>query len=280
MTYQNKFVVAIKAGGKILRETANSVAIPFGSEYSILLKNLNSVRALVNISIDGTDVTDGTGSIIDANSQLDLERYIKNRNFKKGNKFKFIKRTAEIENHRGIQAEDGLIRVEYRFEQAMNFCLDNNGPTWYPHTTPYPAPGNPIWTITNTLGMNADYSSSKSSYVDTNTVFSMNCGPVKDSGILRCSAATTNAEATKTNSEQGITVPGSTSNQKFTEGTWFPTETTSHVIVMKLVGKINSKPVTKPITVEHKPKCQTCGRLNKATNHFCSQCGTSLQIFA
>jgi len=41
-----------------------------------------------------------------------------------------------------------------------------------------------------------------------------------------------------------------------------------------------NKPVIAPITVKEKPKCQTCGKQNKATSNFCSACGTSLTIFA
>ena len=42
--YLNKVAVAIKSNGKVLREQGDNVYIPFGSEYSIQVKNLNSVR--------------------------------------------------------------------------------------------------------------------------------------------------------------------------------------------------------------------------------------------
>ena len=44
MMYNNKLVAAIKSNGKVLREFGEEVYIPFGSEYSILIKNLHSVR--------------------------------------------------------------------------------------------------------------------------------------------------------------------------------------------------------------------------------------------
>ena len=75
MMYAHKFAVAIKNNGKVLRERGDSVALPFGSEYSIFLKNMNSVRALVRIEIDGTDVTGGHQLIVPANGTLDLERF-------------------------------------------------------------------------------------------------------------------------------------------------------------------------------------------------------------
>ena len=54
MVYQDKFVVSVKVNGKVLREhDKDHVYLPFGSEYSILLKNLESRKALVTINIDG-----------------------------------------------------------------------------------------------------------------------------------------------------------------------------------------------------------------------------------
>jgi hypothetical protein len=72
--YSNKLVAAIKTGGKVLREFGDVVLIPFGTEYSILLKNKNSVRASVKIEIDGKDVSEGASIIINTNVLV-------NRNF-------------------------------------------------------------------------------------------------------------------------------------------------------------------------------------------------------
>ena len=59
MMYNNKLAVAIKSAGKVLREfNKDEVYVPFGNEYSIFVKNMNSVRALVKVSIDGVDVGD------------------------------------------------------------------------------------------------------------------------------------------------------------------------------------------------------------------------------
>jgi rRNA maturation endonuclease Nob1 len=79
----------------------------------------------------------------------------------------------------------------------------------------------------------------------------------------------------------GITVPGSKSTQKFVETTVGALDPAVHNIVLKLVGDLgNNKPVTKPVTVAHKPKCVTCGKQNKAHAKFCVECGTALEIFA
>ena len=115
MMYQNKLVASLKANGKILREFKDTVYCPFGAEYSILIKNLNTVRALVHVYIDGESMLPD-GLVLNAGQEIDLERSIKNGNLNEGNRFKFIERTGKIEQHRGVKLEDGLIRIEYQFE--------------------------------------------------------------------------------------------------------------------------------------------------------------------
>ena len=126
MMYNQKLVASIKTKGKILREFKDTVYIPFASEYSILLKNLTTVRAVVNVFIDGENAVPG-GLVIDPGRSVDLERWIKNGNLSEGNRFKFIERTAKIEEGpRGIKEEDGLIRVEYQFEIPRPVININN----------------------------------------------------------------------------------------------------------------------------------------------------------
>ena len=112
MMYESKLAAAIKVNGKVLREFKDTVHIPFGSEYTILLKNLNTTRAVVNVFIDGDDTVPG-GLVIDPGREIDLERWVKNGNLTEGNRFKFIERTAAVEQHRGVKLEDGLVRVEF-----------------------------------------------------------------------------------------------------------------------------------------------------------------------
>lgn len=115
MMYSNQFAAAIKVNNKILREFGETVYLPFGSEYQIRLKNLNTTRAKVTVEIDGQNVTDG-GLVIDSFQTVDLERFIRNGNLSEGNRFKFIERTSKIEDHRGIKLEDGLITLRYEYE--------------------------------------------------------------------------------------------------------------------------------------------------------------------
>ena len=95
--YSLNFAAAIKVDGKILREFGDAVYLPFGSEYEIRLKNLNTSRSKVTIEIDGETVTGG-GLILNSLETVDLERFIRNGNLTEGNRFKFIERTNKIEN--------------------------------------------------------------------------------------------------------------------------------------------------------------------------------------
>jgi rRNA maturation endonuclease Nob1 len=41
---------------------------------------------------------------------------------------------------------------------------------------------------------------------------------------------------------------------------------------------MDDAPIKKPVTVSYKPECSMCGKINKATNKFCSECGAGLRI--
>lgn len=270
--YNSKLVASIKANGKVLREFKDTVYIPFGSEYSILLKNLNTVKALINVYIDGDNVVPG-GLVLNAGQEVDLQRAIRNGNLSEGNKFKFIERTSNIEDHRGIKLEDGLIRVEYQFEKVYQ---RQDGIQWN---------NNLSWNNTQ----NTVYSPLRSSAADATPSYmhgTVTCSDMSYAATNMAVGATLSAStATSFNaapqSETGITVPGSKSDQKFVTASWFATETEKHNIILKLLGETeDNKAIREPITVKKKPKCVTCGKQNKATAKFCSECGTALEIFA
>lgn len=271
--YNNKFVCCIKADGNVLREFKDTVYVPFGSEYSILLKNLNSVRALVNISIDGQDVVDG-GLVINSNSEIELERFVKDLN--KGNRFKFIERTGGVEKYRGIRVDDGLIRVEFKYEKRLPQFDWNEANKWKIGTaTPGIYPNTPMWNSTwNTTGsplFRGAYATS--SVADSSTPQFMNCSTAYDTS----SSHTTDSCDVVANNV-GITAPGSVSSQQFQTVSSFLTESETFVMVFHMLGAPDATVGQKPITVKHKPKCSMCGKVNKATAKFCSDCGCGLTI--
>jgi len=259
MMYGDKLALAIKVNGTVLREFKDTVYLPFGAEYSILIKNLNTKRVQLNLTIDGQEMAKAL--VINAGQEIDLERSIANGNLNAGNKFKFIERTASIEQHRGVKLEDGLIRVEYQFEHVFqpNWAILGT-PTWYePHwtvfggakTTYTPNSNRTLRRISNGIGMNS-----------ANSVASADVGAISYN-------------------DAGITVPGSRSDQKFSTVSSFALEPEKHAMVIKLLGQTpDNKPVLQEVTVKSKPRCITCNKQNKATAKFCSACSTALEIFA
>jgi len=116
--YNNNFVAVIKSNNKILREDTNGIIrIPFGSEYSILLKNLNTVDVVVDVEIDGENVLNGNNLVISQNT--DFELFGKLKNLKQSNKFKFIHKTKQISNYRGDRIDDGIVRITYSFVKPL-----------------------------------------------------------------------------------------------------------------------------------------------------------------
>lgn len=260
--YSNKIAACLKVGGKVLREEGDTVYLPFGSEYTISIKNLNSVRALVSIEIDGQDIADGTQFVIGANSSIDIERFVKNGNFSAGQRFKFIERTRKIEDGpRGIRVEDGLIRLQVEFEKPVpaidwsktRFIGQDALARGYPRE---------LW--------NATLPPSPEMFNSTSIVDAIG-GSIGDVGM-------TAQAASVPVSDIGITVGGSVSEQKFEYASNFPTDGIKHVLVLRLLGAIGEKPIQAPVTVKTVLTCPTCGTKNKVGSKFCAECGTGLTL--
>jgi hypothetical protein len=254
--YSNKLAVAIKSNGKIVREFGDSVHLPFGSEYSIFIKNKNTVRASVKIEIDGADVTGGASLVVDPNDEVELERFIKNGNLRAGNRFKFIERTSAIEKHRGTSVDDGLIRIEFQFEKPvqLQFHARRINQDCYMKGS--------VWdndVVGSHLG---DYGMNKQTFLN-----SASHGKFYSADAYSCSASTV-----------GITAPGSVSNQEFSVVSDFALDPTKHVIVMRLLGQVQDKYVSKVLSTRTRNQCVSCGYASRSDAKFCSQCGTSLQI--
>jgi hypothetical protein len=286
MTYKRNFVVAIKVGGKILRENGDEVQLPFGSEYSVLLKNTNSVRAMAQISIDG--VIAGPWYILGPNSSVEIERFNNTGNSERGNKFKFIERTEAIENHRGVRVDDGLVRIEFKKEKVWEPPKTVEHHTYhhheYYHAPYYPWryvptprwPTNPHITWGNISAQAQNFSGSlmKSTGAPTRSLGSVSGRVSMPSNSGRLMAM--NMITTSLPNEAGITVPGSESSQVFTSVGGFETEPQTEVLTLKLMGHSGEVVVEKPVTVDIHAVCQSCGKRAKGDAKFCSRCGTSL----
>lgn len=238
MMYNSKLVASIKANGKILREFKDTVYIPFNSEYSILLKNLNVVRATVSIFIDDVDVTEGVSLVVNPNSEFELSRFIKNGNLTQGNKFKFIERTNDIEQYRGIKMEDGLIRIVFQYEQHY-----------------IPAPILPQLPAQYGPGM-------------------LSGGILR--GVGSSNGITT--QANYCNDVGITVPGSISNQQFNTVGSFSVAPEKCVMILRLLGETPEGQVVIQPITVKTKLICSTCGYRNKATSNFCAKCGTSLKI--
>lgn len=295
MMYQEKLAAAVKVNGKVLREYGDLVALPFGSEFSLLVKNLHSLRVLVSVHIDGTDVTDGNQLIIQPGKELDLERFITNGNFNQGSRFKFIERTGKIEDGpRGIKVEDGLIRITYEFEKQKPVVIPApiiRGPIYAgPYYGPFNGPmyGSTLLGSTRSVAngtTQACYSSATGGAAGDydgghDGAASMNLASMDwmDAEQPRSRSVTASAASAAPENDVGITVGGSQSDQKFVVGAWFETDGVQHSMVLRMKGRGTSE-VTEPITVQTKLECPTCGTKNKSSSKFCVECGTSLAIF-
>jgi hypothetical protein len=270
MTYKKNFVCAIKVNGKVLRESSDRVELPFGSEYSILLKNLDTVRVQAKVSIDGDDATGWL--VVSPNSSIDVERFVKDLD--RGNRFKFIERTDAVENHRGVKLDDGLIRVEFRREKVFETPKIVYHYPYYPY-------GVYVGNFCSTLNQNSNTfrdggetrGRSFQGHQNVNTTLT-NSGSAGSSGAFFAMNMSHSVEAPV--NDAGITVPGSLSNQKFISVSGFATEQ-SEVIVLHLIGKKAGSPVQVAKTVHTMLQCETCGKTSKSSAKFCKECGTSLE---
>lgn len=255
MVYKNKFVAEVKCGGKILRAIDDVVYVPFGSEYSILLKNLNTQKALVTVTIDDRIVTDG-GIILSPNETLDLERFI-DGDLKNGYKFKFIQKTKEIQEHRGDELTDGIIKIEWQWEKTYyDYYLNTN--TLFRSN------------VERGRGWEASGGGSGTFYGGSCDVYCCSVGnAVGGSPINNISEAPLD--------DEGITVEGGDSNQSFVYGTIGRLETEIHNIVFMLRGVTeDNQKVQKPILVHEKIKCKYCGKKSESSQRFCGTCGARL----
>jgi hypothetical protein len=265
MTYKDQFVAEVKSNGRILRVKDGSVYLPFGSEYTILLKNLNSKRASVNISIDGEDVLDNSSLILDANSSTEIEGFLRGNVAR--NRFRFINKTKQISEHRGDRADDGLVRIEFAFEKPIpepqiKKVIEEVHHHYHNSPFVYTYHSGVDWTYNDTLRSGCESISRSMTNMSSNVT-------MDSLGVQNISNIP--------NMDEGITVKGSECNQQFSYASIGELEE-SAVIVIQLKGLAESgSQVSEPITVQRKLTCSSCGVRSKSSFKFCPNCGTFLE---
>lgn len=266
MMYKAGLVAVIVANGKIVREMnsagTSTVYLPFGCEYSIRFKNNETRRAVVSVEIDGQDVLSGNQLVVDGNSESEIKGFLDAGGNVAKNAFRFIEKTKEISNHRGDKINDGIVRIEFQFEEPP-YIPPYNPPRLkkkdYPYSYPYPSPQPPIWYCSGSSSLRSDNTSMGGENFCSTQGFACKVNNVEPAN------------------DAGITVAGSHVNQKF--GTTYTgrLEPTKHVIVFELKGaKRDGQPIVQPVLTRKKVQCSTCGCHAKSSARFCSNCSTCL----
>lgn len=251
MVYLKKFVAVIKVNGNILREVnENNVILPFGSEYSILLKNLDVRRAVVDVSIDGNDVLNDSRIVINGNEEMELFGILNNKEVK--NKFKFIQKTEKVQKHRGNKIDDGLIRIKFGFEKVEDYTF-------------------PVTYTSHSFFHNSD-----TTRYGSRETFLQLLGVTGD--VIPKASTQISCNSFQPQQDEGITVAGSKVSQNFST-TPVNTIVDHEVIILKLKGVDKKQILVKtPVTVKTKIECPTCGTKSKSGTKFCAECGTNIEI--
>ena len=281
MTYQDKFVAEVKVNGRILRVKDGAVYLPFGCEYTLYLKNLNSRRASINVSIDGEDVLDNHSLILDANSSTELQGFLRGNVAR--NRFRFINKTKQIADHRGDRADDGLIRIEFAYEkpQPEPWIKETIKEVHHHHHHEEPMRwtyyNTPDWNLSRGIQKGGDSAiqiSTASGPTEQPTSYTAN---VAESNVI-CDSLGVAVSAPPPNVDEGITVKGSEVHQSFMYSSIGQLED-STVIIINLKGLTDktNKPIQEAVTVRRKITCPTCGNRSTSAAKYCVSCGTFLE---
>lgn len=269
MMYKANLVACIKVGHKVLREDGERVYLPFGSEYAIHLQNLDrNKRVLVNITIDGKNIT-RNGLILGSGESCDLETNVGGTR-----KFKFIERTADIEAHRGVGTQDGLVVIQYQFETEIPIPQ----PVRHLETTKGGVRG-PCGSKGVSGSFSHSFVSTEDDYFDTSSsLYQASVKGVSNDGFRGILPNTT----TRSVNQVGITGEGSVSSQRFETDTIRALDPEKYQIVFQLLGEIihEQVPVTvaEPITTYVKRVCKLCGRTYPFKDEYCSADGNALSL--
>jgi len=268
MAYDNSFVLCVLHEGSPVREINGQVAIPFGSEYKVRLKNKHGyLRAKARVWIDGRKVSGLGDFIVNAGETVDLERFLTD-NLSSGNKFKFVPLSDRRVND-PTDDNNGFVKVEFYRE------IDYSGFYKTPKIVPLTSGDTRTW-YTNDSNTGKSFASRGSSSGmspswtggGVSTTFTSNSCyngiPISNNLI----------------GAAGATVEGNHSNQSFVYGQDFQTEAFPVTLTLRVHGieKLKVVPAHCPgVTPPKEQKerfCRNCGkRRGRRSDKFCSRCG-------
>ena len=301
--YSNKLVACVKANGKTLREKGEQVFLPFGCEYTLWFKNEHTRKVQITVEIDGTDVLFDKALLLGPGETMDLKGFVRDTYDSDENRaFRFIEKTDQISEFRGDKVEDGLIKVMYQFErerpnfehivrpavQEHHYHHHHHRDYYHLPRTPFPGPycGTSDSTVrTKGMGQARGATLGASNSVHDGVPASFSCN-VSDTlggdfdGAVAASAQCTDSVNLSMDSfnDAGINVEGQATGQSFQQGHIGALERQKYTMVFQLKGIDHNVEVAKPVTVQLKKKCSTCGKSWKSSFEYCPNDGTFLRV--
>jgi hypothetical protein len=260
-----------------------TVYLPFGTEYSLFFKNTADTRAVLDITIDGTNVLGGDRMVVEPHSESRLERFLLDGNLKSGKRFKFV-----ALDDPGVQnpsePRNGLVEVVCQWEATVAPIQIRQIPTpvfiWPEY---FPVYRRPPWKWQERWPEYDPYYTDQrgnwsTSYSSCTVGAASNCVPMaQNASPVQCNALHVDLHASvpDTSVRRGATVEGSASNQQFSNvqtGTLLADTTTLRFQI--LAPATEDAPVT--VKETRKRECPKCTKLMPIQSTFCSNCGASM----
>lgn len=292
--YKEGFATAVLVDGRVVREENGISRIPFGTEYTVRLKNKYPEPVAADVFIDGKLVNEAGHLFVPGNGTVDLDRWIFKD--KTDRKLQFVKLT---EGGKGVEAneqENGVIEVRFykpkKADQLSRIISEihiHEWPwypvwimprvVWYDDTQVYPMKYER--TITNNNGWSGYYEtfsgassdgSIRMSSVSSSASYSASMAPASQGkdGKLSLNYHIPNPFLQALASQPGATAEGKKVDDKseaLAKKAEFKLEFEPIVLTMKLMGFDGPKP-------EAKNYCETCGRKRRDRENFCPSCGS------
>ncbi len=264
--YKNNYVLTIRRNNQTLPETNGECLLPFQSEYEVRLRNKNRKRSLVDLYIDGRLVTKG-GLIVDANSYVDLERFI-DSDLTRGDRFKFVP-ISDDRIDKG-ESQNGLVEARFYDERERKFEILN---TSWSHTCHYQN----CWQC-GTWHCSCQYCPIRNYTINSggtsgNAIYSSNVAIYNSTDISQCSTAHPTSSVLRGEASAGGTVRGGTSSQRFTASYLDVDKEKPTVIRLKLLGVPPQGHECKGKIISY---CTRCGQETGQEDRYCSKCGKDL----
>ena len=268
MAFSNNFVVCVLVDGKVARERkAGRVPVPFGTEYTIRLRNKNDRDAVATIKIDGENVS-GNGWIVRAKSHEDIERRLDSPT-----KFKFVSQDSGEAVDAGKNGDpvqkNGLIEVSWRLVKPptpAHYVTPRTPLSWVVKSPPQPFYHESV--LSRPVLRCAPSMSGFVSPTVTGTSVSLS-----NVSVVPATSHTMDFCVT---SDAGCTVEGSHSNQSVNYQSVGELEAQPTVITLLLVGcqTFTFSSSGEIITAKPTKFCEQCGAGRNMSARFCGDCGT------